>query len=113
MMPAMASSQFSEAFTLLHGELIIGLAARYRISAVYPYRYFPAEDGLLSYGTESADQYRQGASYINAILRGARCSELPVQAQTKFDRVIKLKIAKMLALKVPLALLIRANEVIA
>ena len=101
-----------EAFTSLHRELITSLAARYRLPAVYPYRHFVAAGGVMSYGTDTADIYRQGASYVSAILRGAKPADLPVQGQTKYEFVINLKIAKVLGLEMPLALLIRADELV-
>jgi putative tryptophan/tyrosine transport system substrate-binding protein len=101
-----------EVFTWKHRELIIALAARHRLPAVYPYRFFVAAGGLMSYGTDQADGFRQAASYVSAILRGAKPADLPVQAQTKYEFVINLKTAKALGLEVPLALLIRADELI-
>jgi ABC-type uncharacterized transport system substrate-binding protein len=96
----------------LHRDLIIALAARYRLPAVYSDRVFVAAGGLMCYSTNRFDQFRQAASYIDRILRGAKPAELPVQAPTKFETVINLKTAKALGLTVPPGLLVAADEVI-
>ena len=101
-----------DAVTLPNRELIIALAARYRLPAVYPYRFFLTTGGLMSYGMDYADVFRRSASYVDRILRGEKPSELPVQAPTKFELVINLKTAKTLGLTVPPSLLARADEVI-
>ena len=98
--------------TSLHRELIVTLAARGRLPAVYPYRFFVADGGLISYGPDDIDQYRRSASYIDRILKGEEPAELPVQAPTKYELVINLKTAKALGLTVPDTLLARADEVI-
>jgi putative tryptophan/tyrosine transport system substrate-binding protein len=98
--------------TLNHRDLIIALAARHRLPTVYPYRYFAANGGLMSYGSDVADVYRRAASYVDRILKGEKPSDLPVQAPTKFELVINLKTAKALGLDVPLHLQQRADEVI-
>jgi putative tryptophan/tyrosine transport system substrate-binding protein len=98
--------------SLAHRDLIIGLAARYRLPAVYSFRYFPLEGGLMSYGVEQVDVFRQAASYVDRILRGAKPAELPVQAPTNYKTVVNLKTAKALGLDVPPSLLVRADEVI-
>jgi putative ABC transport system substrate-binding protein len=98
--------------SLAHRDLIIGLAARYRLPAVYGFRYFPLEGGLMSYGVEQVDVFRQAASYVDRILRGAKPAELPVQAPTAYKTVVNLKTAKTLGLDVPPSLLVRADEVI-
>ena len=83
-----------------------------RLPAVYAFRYFPLEGGLMSYGTEQVDVFRQAASYVDRILRGAKPAELPVQAPTNYRTVVNLKTAKALGLNVPPSLLVRADEVI-
>src|SRR5262245_29291467 len=98
--------------TILHRDLIIALAARYRLPAVYTDRLFVAAGGLMCYSTDRVDQFRQAASYIDRILRGANPADLPVQAPTKFETVINLKTAKALGLTVPSGLLVAADEVI-
>jgi putative tryptophan/tyrosine transport system substrate-binding protein len=99
-------------FTAANHELIIAAAAQYRVPAVYPYRYFAVDGGLMSYGVNTAEEFRRAATYVDRILRGASPSELPVQAPNKFEFVINLKTAKMLGLTVPPMLLATADEVI-
>ena len=82
--------------TVLHRDLIIALAARYRLPAVYPYRVFTTAGGFISYGLDLVDTYRRAASYVDLILKGAQPGELPVQLPTKFELVISLKVAKAL-----------------
>ena len=96
--------------SIVHRGLIIALAARHRLPAIYQYRQFVAAGGLISYGNDLADQYRQAASYVDRILRGEKPGNLPVQAPTKFDLVINLKTAKALGLTVPPTLLILTTE---
>jgi len=95
-----------------HTELITGLATQHRLPAVYPYRYFSAVGGLVSYGSDLLDEYRRTATYVDRILRGEKPADLPVQAPTKYSLVINLKTAKTLGLEVPPSLLARADEVI-
>jgi putative ABC transport system substrate-binding protein len=98
--------------TIGHRELIIALAVRYRLPVVYAYRYFVADGGLVSYGPDFVDQYRQAAGYVDRIFKGEKAGDLPVQAPTKYELVINLKTAKALGLDVPPTLLARADEVI-
>jgi ABC-type uncharacterized transport system substrate-binding protein len=98
--------------TIGHRELIIALAARHRLPAVYAYRYFVADGGVISYGPHFVDQYRQAAGYVDRILKGEKPADLPVQAPTKYELVINLKSAKALGLDVPASVLARADEVI-
>jgi putative ABC transport system substrate-binding protein len=99
-------------FTATNRQSIIALAARHGLPAVYPFRYFVASGGLMSYGIEMLETYRQAASYVDRILKGERPSDLPVRRPTKFEFVINLKTAKALGLDVPPTVLARANEVI-
>jgi putative ABC transport system substrate-binding protein len=101
-----------DAFLIGHRAQITSLAARYRAPAVYWSRFFAELGGLISYGPSVVDEYRRAASYADRILRGAKPSELPVQAPIKFELVINLKTARTLALEIPPTLLARADEVI-
>ena len=98
--------------TAIHRDLIIALAAKHRLPAVYPYRYFVSGGGLISYGPDTIDQYRRAAVYIDRIFKGEKPADLPVQHPTKYDLVINLSTAKTLGLTVPPALLARADEVV-
>jgi len=97
---------------VVHRDLIIALAARHRVPAVYYARYWVAAGGLMSYGNDFIDVFRQAASYVDRILRGDKPADLPVQAATKFETIINLKTAKALGLTVPPGLLVAADEVI-
>ena len=98
--------------TLVHRNLIIRLAAQYKLPAVYWGRNFVADGGLISYGPDTVDPFRQAAGYVDRILKGEKPADLPVQSATKFELVINLKTAKSLGLTVPSSLLSRANEII-
>ena len=98
--------------TALHRDLIIALAAKHRLPAVYPHSYFVSGGGLISYGPDTIDQYRRAADYIDRIFRGEKPADLPVQTPTKYNLAINLKTAKLLGLAVPHAMLTRADEVI-
>ncbi len=102
----------ASALATRHRDLIIALAARLRLPAVYPYRFFVTIGGLISYGPDFVDQYRQAAGYVDRILKGEKPAELPVQAATKYELAINLKTAKALGLTVPPGVLARAGEVI-
>lgn len=98
--------------TINHRGLIITLAAKHRLPAVYAYRYFVAAGGLMSYGADTVAQYRQAATYIDRILKGAKPADLPVQTPTKYELVVNVTTAKALGLTLPPSLLSRADEVI-
>jgi len=99
-------------FTTVHREFIISLTARFRIPAIYPYRYFAEAGGLLSYGVDAVDLFRRASDYVSRILRGADPADLPVQAPTKFELVINLRTARALDLVIPRVLLASAEQVI-
>jgi len=98
--------------TIFHRDLIIALAAQYRLPAVYPYRFFAASGGFISYGVDLPDLYRQAAFYVDRILRGAKPGDLPVRLASKFELVVNLKTAKALGLTIPEPFLQHADEVI-
>jgi putative tryptophan/tyrosine transport system substrate-binding protein len=93
-------------------DLIIALAAKHRLPAVYNARFYPAAGGLISYGPDFLDQFRRAAGYVDRILKGEKPADLPVQASTKYDLVVNLKTAKALGLEMPASVLARADEVI-
>jgi putative ABC transport system substrate-binding protein len=100
------------ALAVVRRDLIIALAARYRLPAVYYDRYFISAGGLISYGPDNVDQFRLAATYVDRILKGEKPADLPVQRATKYELVINLKTSKALRLDVPSSLLARADEVI-
>ena len=100
------------ALVAVHRELIVRLAAQYHLPAIYPFGFFATAGGLMSFGIELADAYRRAATYVDRILRGAKPTDLPVQAVDKFQLVINLKTAKTLGLTMPPTLLAIADEVV-
>jgi putative ABC transport system substrate-binding protein len=98
--------------TITHRDLIVALAARHRLPAVYSLRVFVTAGGLMSYGTDPVEIFLLAATYVDRILRGAKPAELPVQAPTKYETIVNLKTAKALGLDVPPSLIVRADEVI-
>jgi len=102
----------TSAKAIFHRDLIITLAARHRLPAVYPERFFVAAGGLISYGPDLVDQFRRAATYVDRIFKGAKPADLPVQAPTKYETVINLKTAKALGLDLPATVLARADAVI-
>ena len=101
-----------DGFNVVNRELIIALAARYGVPAIYWNRFFTESGGLMTYGTNFVEQFRQAAGLIDRILKGEKPADLPIQAPTKFELVINLKAAKTLDLDVPPLLLGRADDVI-
>jgi putative tryptophan/tyrosine transport system substrate-binding protein len=102
----------TDTFTTVNRERIIALAAEYRLPALYPYRFFAADGGLVSYGVDTLEQYPRAAAYADRILKGTKPADLPIQQPNKFELIINLKTAKALGLDVPSSLLARADEVI-
>jgi putative ABC transport system substrate-binding protein len=102
----------ASALAIRHRHLIVTLAARHKLPAVYPFRFLVAGGGLISYGPDTIDPYRRAAGYVDRILKGEKPAELPVQAPTKYETVLNLKTAKALGLDVPQSVLARADEVI-
>jgi putative tryptophan/tyrosine transport system substrate-binding protein len=101
-----------DVFLVVHRDITIELAARYRVPTIYQYRYFATNGGLMSYGTDVMEQYATAAGYLDRILKGAKLAELPVQNPTKYEFVVNLRTAKALGLDMPQTLLARADEVI-
>jgi len=95
-----------------HRSLIVSLASKYQLPAVYPFRFYTTNGGLISYGPDFVDQYRRAAGYVARILKGEKPADMAVQAPTKYEMVINLKTAKALGITVPISLLGRADEVI-
>jgi putative ABC transport system substrate-binding protein len=102
----------ASAYTGTYRDLIIALATRHRLPAVYPFRYFVTDGGLISYGPEPIEQLKRAAEYVHRILNGETPGDLPVQGATKFELVVNLKTAKVLGLNLPSSLLARADEII-
>jgi putative ABC transport system substrate-binding protein len=100
------------AFMLTHRDAVIALAARHRLPAVYPFKYYAESGGLISYGNVIPDAYRQAATYLDRILRGAQPTDLPVQSAVKFELVVNVKTAKAMGLAIPESFLVRSDEVI-
>jgi putative ABC transport system substrate-binding protein len=98
--------------TIANRRLINELATRHRTPAIYPYRYFASDGGLISYGPDQIDQWRGAATYLNRVLKGEKPAELPVQTPTKYELAINLKTARALGINVPASLLATADEVI-
>jgi len=103
---------FPSIFTSDHRDIVVALAARYRLAAMYPYRSAAMSGGLISYGIDIPDQFRGAASYVDRILKGEKAGDLPIQAPTKYELVVNLKTAQTIGLDIPPTVLARADEVI-
>jgi putative tryptophan/tyrosine transport system substrate-binding protein len=110
--PTVGVIPIPDVFTVANRDLIIALSARYRLPAIYPFHFFVADGGLISYGVDLSDMQRRAAGYVDRILKGAKPTDLPIQLPTKYELVINLKTAKALGLTIPSSLLARADEVI-
>jgi len=104
--------QTPDGTTIQHRDLIVSLAAKYRLPAVYPFDFFVLAGGLMSYGTDQNDMFRLAASYVDRILRGDKPADLPVQAPTRFEMSLNVKTAKAMGLTVPPGLIVAADSVI-
>ena len=102
----------SDAFTALHRQAIVTLAAKYRLPAIYAFREPVEAGGLMAYGPSFPERFRQAATFVDKILKGAKPADLPVEQPTRFELVVNLKTAKALGLTIPAALLVRAHQVI-
>jgi putative ABC transport system substrate-binding protein len=111
-MPAGALVIPSDPITVIHRKLVVALAQRYRLPAVYGFRFYVADGGLLSYGVDKRDQYSGAARYIDRVLKGAKPADLPVQLPVKYELVVNGKAVKALGLELPLSILMRIDEVI-
>jgi len=100
------------AVTFVNRDLIVALAARLRLPALYPYAFYARAGGLISYGYDVLNQFQQGAGYVDRILRGAKPADLPVQYPTKFELIINLKTAKALGIEVPTSMQLLADDII-
>ena len=103
---------FPDATTLVNRKLIVALADRYRVPAIFAFRIVVTDGGLMSYGIDVVDQFRQAAGYVDRVLKGTKPGDLPVQAAAKYELVVNLKTARAMGLTIPQALLVSADEVI-
>jgi putative ABC transport system substrate-binding protein len=110
--PNSALIVLTDIFTTINKEAIIKMAAKYRLPAIYPFKFFAVSGGLISYGIDNIEIYRRSANYVDRLLKGTSVADLPVQQPTKYELVINLRTAKALGIDVPSTLLARADEVI-